>query len=314
MNWRDRATDLGFAAGWKGVAALPDAVARRGFEIGADVGRRRGGQGVTRLRSNLRRVLLATAGTDAGLDDLTAQAMRSYARYWRETFRLPRLDQAAVVRRVDRHTVGANHLDAALAAGRGVVVALPHSGNWDVAALWLVAHGVPFTTVAERLQPESLFDRFVAYRESLGMEVVALTGGAAAPVALLTERLRAGGCVALLADRDLSRHGVPVQFFGAAATMPPGPSLLAATTGAALLPVHLAFADRDDDGREGWRQWIGSPLDLGPGDLPTCIRAGTQALAAAFEQHIGARPADWHMLATLWTDDRRRRPPRPRAA
>lgn len=306
MTWRDRATDLGYAAGWRGVTALPDTVARRSFEIGADVGRRRGGKAVTRLRSNLRRVLLATAGTDAGLDDLTAHAMRSYARYWRETFRLPRLDHAEVARRVERQTVGAHHLDAALAAGRGAIVALPHSGNWDVAAVWLVAHGVPFTTVAERLQPESLFDRFVAYRESLGMEVIPLTGGAAPPVALLTERLRAGGCVALLADRDMSRHGVPVQFFGAAATMPPGPSLLAATTGAALLPVHLAFAEPDDDGREGWRQWIGAPLDLGRGDLATRIGTGTQALAAAFEQHIGERPADWHMLATLWTEDRRR--------
>src|SRR5207244_10398543 len=116
-----------------------------------------------------------------------------------------------------------------------------HSGNWDVAAVWLIHHGIPFTTVAERLRPESLYRRFVAYRESLGMEVLPLTGGARPASEVLAERLRAGRMICLVGDRDLSGSGVRVDFFGEPATMPAGPALLAVTTGAALMPVGLRY-------------------------------------------------------------------------
>lgn len=314
-SWRERATDLGYAAGWAGIRAVPEPLARAGFNRAGDLAWRRGGRGVEALRLNLRRVLMASRGSDAGLEPLVQQAMRSYARYWRETFRLPGMDKPDLARRAGEYTTGAQYLDAALGRGNGVVVALPHSGNWDVGALWLVDHGVRFTTVAERLRPESLFDRFVAYRESLGMEVIPLTGGGEPPAGVLAQRLRAGGCVALLADRDMSRRGVPVNFFGQLATMPPGPALLAATTGASLLPVHLGFrysrsdgntrSNRAGDAGEGWSQWIGEPIDLGEGDLSQRIATGTQALATAFEQRIAENPRDWHMLAPLWRADRR---------
>ena len=302
-----RLTDSAYAAGWWGVRALPERVARESFARGATFGARRDGRGVQRLRRNLRRVLLHTRGSEEGLDDLVVAGMRSYARYWRETFRLPGMDKPSVAAAAGERTEGAAHLDAAMERGKGLVLALPHSGNWEVAAVWLVAHGIPFTTVAERLQPESLFDRFVAYRESLGMEVLALTGGEQPPADVLAERLRAGGAICLLGDRDMTRHGVPVEFFGAAATMPPGPALLAARTGATLLPVHVSFTGtgtRD----EGWRQWIGPPVELGDGRLTEQVGRGTQALAAAFEERIGRWPEDWHMLATLWSEDRRSRP------
>ncbi len=150
--------------------------------------------------------------------------MHRYARYWLETFRLPKLDHAAVAAAVNRNTTGAEHLDAAVAAGRGYVLALPHMGNWDVAGIWLIdRYGKPFTTVAERLKPESLFDRFVAYRQGLGMEVVALTGGERSAVSVLTERLQDGQGVCLVADRDLSSQGVEVNFFGHPARLPAGP-------------------------------------------------------------------------------------------
>ncbi|MHA3702919.1 phosphatidylinositol mannoside acyltransferase [Jatrophihabitans sp. YIM 134969] len=303
----DRLTDTAYAAGWWGVRALPEGLARASFARGADLGVRRGGKGVDRLRRNLRRVLLHTRGSDEGLDHLVQAGMRSYSRYWRETFRLPGMDKPAVARDAGRGMEGIEHIDAAMVRGKGLILALPHSGNWEVAAVWLVAHGVPFTTVAERLKPESLFDRFVAYRESLGMEVLALSGGAQPPAAVLAERLEAGRAICLLGDRDMSRHGVPVEFFGAAATMPPGPALLAAQTGATLLPVHVSFTGtgtRD----EGWRQWVGPPVELGEGTLTERIARGTQTLATAFEARIGRWPEDWHMLATLWSEDRSSRP------
>jgi KDO2-lipid IV(A) lauroyltransferase len=174
---------------------------------------------------------------------------------------------------------------------------LPHSGNWDVAGLWLIQHGHPFTTVAERLKPESLFDKFVAYREGLGMEVLALTGAPRPPMETLKQRLTAGGVVCLVADRDLSRGGVAVNFFGEPTRMPAGPSLLAAVTGAALMPVHLYY-----DGA-GWGQYVGAPVDLGDGDLRSKLKIGTQALADFFAERIAQYPQDWHMLQRLWLAD-----------
>ncbi len=281
-----RASATSYAAGWALVRGLPEGTARRLFDAGADLAARRGGKGVDRLRANLARV--------APGQDLTTLALRSYARYWREVFRLPVMPPATVV--AGTVTVGESAVRTLLAAERGVVFALPHSGNWDTAAAWFAATGVHFTTVAERLKPESLFDRFVAFRESLGMEVLPLTGGERPPYDVLTERLSAGGAVCLLADRDLTPRGVDVRFFGATARMPAGPASLALRTGAALVPVHLAFR------RDGW---LITFYDEVP---PTDVATMTQAMADRFAEGIAAHPADWHMLQRLWLDDLEPRP------
>jgi len=294
LSVSDWATDTGYATAWALVRTLPEPVARTMFKQAADTATLRGGRQVEQLRKNLARV----AGPNTSrfeLERLVREGMRSYARYWLETFRLPSMDKQKVLSHV--RTEGAENLEAALARGKGVVFALPHSGNWDVAGLWLVDQGYPFATVAERLKPDSLYDKFVAYRRGLGMEVLPASGGDRAPMDVLAERLEAGNPICLVADRDLSRRGVEVTFFGEKTRMPAGPAMLAATTGAALIPVHLYF-----DG-PGWGQWIGSPIDLGAGELRSRIAVGTQALADAFARRIALYPTDWHMLQKLWLSD-----------
>jgi KDO2-lipid IV(A) lauroyltransferase len=276
-----RASDASYAAGWAVVRALPEPVAAGLFTAGADLAARRGGKAVDRLRSNLARV--------APGDDLTRPALRSYARYWREVFRLPGMSRDRLVS--GTRTVGEEAIRQLVASPQGVVFALPHSGNWDAAGAWFGLTGVPFTTVAERLRPESLYDRFLAFRSSLGMEVLPLTGGVRPPFDVLTERLEAGGTVCLMADRDLTPRGVDVDFFGATARMPAGPATLALRTGAALVPVHLSFRP------DGWT--IQFFPQVPASDVPTM----TQHLAAAFEDGIARHPADWHMLQRLWLDD-----------
>ena len=274
-------TSGSFAGAWAVVRGLPEPVARRLFEAGADLAVLRGGKGIDRLRANLERV--------APGEDLTRKAMRSYARYWCEVFRLPSTKLETIVDR----TVVVNEavLRESVAAPAGTVLALPHMGNWDAAGAWCVATGVPFTTVAERLKPESLYDQFVAFRESLGFEVLPLTGGARPPYEVLEERLRAGGTLCLLADRDLTPRGVDVEFFGATTRMPAGPARLALETGAALVPVTLAFTD------DGWE--ITFHGYVAHSDVPTM----TQGLADAFAEGIAKHPQDWHMLQRLWLDD-----------
>jgi KDO2-lipid IV(A) lauroyltransferase len=189
--------------------------------------------------------------------------------------------------------VGHDNLDAALAAGRGAVMALPHSGNWDMAGVWLAHTYGTFTTVAERLKPESLYRRFIDYRESLGFEVLPHSGGERPPFEVLCERLRNNRAVCLMAERDLTRTGVQVDFFGEPTRMPAGPAKLAIATGAALLPSHCWFED------DGWRVWIQPALDCTSGDVGVV----TQALADQFTKNIAAHPEDWHMLQPQWLAD-----------
>lgn len=293
----DRLAGTAYAAGWATVKALPHPLAAAGFRAAADLAVRRDGPRVHQLRANLSRVVGPDTST-AELAVLTQRAVRSYARYWLETFRLPAMRPADIAARV--HVTGAEHVDAAYGR-RGVILALPHMGNWDAAGVWMIDRGVPFTTVAERLKPESLFTRFVAYRESLGMEVLALHGGERPPVDVLRERLGSGGLVGLVADRDLSEAGIPVTFFGAPASMPAGPALLAVTTGAALLPT-VTWNEGPD-----WSLAIRPPLAVPAGGrLRDRVRSITQALADRFAADIAARPEDWHMLQPFWVADRER--------
>jgi phosphatidylinositol dimannoside acyltransferase len=298
-----RFVDSAYAAGWAVVRGMPEPLARRQFDALADTVWARHGKGVARLESNLRRVLGASAG-DRQLRRITHLGVRSYFRYWREVFQLPRMTTTDIVARM--HCDGEWRIRDAVAAGRGAILVLPHMGNWDHAGAWLAGIGVPFTTVAERLEPESLFARFVEFRESLGMEVIPLTGGERPPTDVLTERLRNNGIVCLVADRDLSHNGIEVQFFGEATRMPAGPALLAATTGAALHPVHCRFV-----GDDSWGEWVGPEITLPEGRLRERVTHGTQALADAFAAKIAEYPADWHMLQRLWLADL---PPRPSAA
>jgi KDO2-lipid IV(A) lauroyltransferase len=237
------------------------------------------------------------------MDRLVGEALRSYSRYWLETFRLEGMDHKEVARNTT--VAGGEHVVAGLDSGKGIIFALPHSGNWDAAGIWMVNTHGPFTTVAERLKPESLFDRFVAYRESIGMEVVPLTGGPRTPTDVLSERLRANGLTCLLSDRDLSRNGIEVDFFGERTRMPAGPALLAATTGAALIVTHAYF-----DG-DGWGLTFNAPTELPDGRLRERVTAATQALADQFAVEIAKRPADWHMLQRLWLADLPARPDQP---
>jgi len=271
---------------------VPERIASAAYAFGADVAARRNGAGVRQLRANLARVV-PRAGEDE-LDQLVGQAMRSYARYWCETFRLPALDPAAVHRAVEETATGQEYLSAARQEGNGVILALPHSGSWDVAGVWLLGHTGTLMVVVQRLRPERVYRRFVRLRESLGFEVLPTTGGARPPSQVLGERLRDNGVVCLLADRDLTPNGVAVSFFGETTTMPAGPAWLAATTGATLLPVGCWFTD------QGWGVRVHPPLRVAGVDG---IGAATQALADVFAADIAAHPADWHMPQRLWLAD-----------
>ncbi|WP_059008458.1 phosphatidylinositol mannoside acyltransferase [Streptomyces specialis] len=290
---RERLADGLYGLGWSAVKRLPEPAALALGRRAADAAWRRRGAGVRRLEANLARVV--PGADEERLRELSRAGMRSYLRYWTESFRLPVWSTDRI--RGSFEGEGMHHLTDGLARGRGVVLALPHMGNWDLAGAWLVtALDTPFVTVAERLRPESLYDRFVAYREGLGMEVLPHTGGS---LGKLARRLRAGGLVALVADRDLSDSGVEVSFFGEAARMPAGPAMLAQQTGALLLPAALWYDDTPVlKGR------VHPPVPVPEsGTRAERTAAMTQVLADTFAAEIAEHPQDWHMLQRLWTAD-----------
>jgi phosphatidylinositol dimannoside acyltransferase len=292
---RRNASDWAYATGWMAVRAMPEFAARNVFDAGARYAARNGGP--EQLRKNLARVVgVPPHEVPAGL---IRASLASYGRYWREAFRLPTMDLPALARRLHDSVLGQDHLDAALAAGRGAVLALPHSGNWDMAGVWLAQSHGTFTTVAERLEPESLYRRFIDYRESLGFEVLPHSGGERPAYEVLCERLRSNKAVCLMAERDLTRNGVEVEFFGEPTRMPAGPAKLAIETGAALLPAHCWFEDHED---QGWAVWIQPPLDTTSGNGRD-VQTITQALADRFAENIAGHPEDWHMLQPQWLAD-----------
>jgi len=291
---KDAAADQAYALGWAVVKRTPERLAGKVFDRIADLAWRRNGARIRQLERNLCRIKGRTE-VDAEIRELSRKVMRSYLRYWLETFRLPVMSAERIVGGMK--ITGDKELFAILDSGRGVVVALPHMGNYDQAGAWLVHSGYPLSTVAERLKPEKLFERFVAYRESLGFEILPLTGGASS-FGTLARRLRQGRAVCLVADRDLSSTGVEVEFFGSTARLPGGPAALAIQTGAALMPVTLWYEGAD------WGARVHEEIPVPEiGSRQEKTKAMTQALARAFEEGIAAHPEDWHMLQKVWVED-----------
>lgn len=293
---KERLITAGYSLGWSVVCKLPESWAQRAFQFAGDLAWRREGKLVRQLEANLVRVL----GPDVDgkvLRAVSRQSMRSYARYWLEVFRLPVMPLDRLIDGM--HTEGPFETAFRyMAEGRGIVFALPHMGNWDQAGAWIVAKGAgSITAVMERLKPESVYEKFVAFREGLGMEVLPASGGAR-PFGVLAQRLRAGKVVVLVADRDVTGTGIEVDFFGEKCMMQPGPAALAVQTGAALMPVVLWF-----DG-DGWGVRIGDAIPVP--ELPSRkerVAAMMQDVARFFEAGISEHPQDWHMLQPVFVSD-----------
>lgn len=280
---------FGYLFAWRFVRLLPEPLAYKFFTF---LGRRfhkSNGKQIKRLRSNLARVKKNLSPED--MENLVAQGVESYFRYWCDTFRLPDWNHERI-----QSTVTCDHEELLLNPmrdGRGVIVALPHAGNWDHAGAYFCGKGFPLVTVAEQLKPERLFKKFLSYREAIGMEVLPLDSRA---MPKLLQRAREGKLIALVADRDLSQSGVAVEFFGEKAKMPPGPALLAVRTGVPLISAFVSYREKGIH-----IEFTSIPIS----DLPTepeRINATTQEISNIFEDAISRYPEDWHMLQRIWLD------------
>jgi KDO2-lipid IV(A) lauroyltransferase len=279
-----------YALAWKITRTLPKKFIYRSADRIALKLVGKGGKSIVRLRSNYSR--MQPLITPSELDSLVNEGMKSYLRYWVDTFRFPNWSKSEIISTVV--VENENYLRDPIAHGRGCIVALPHAGNWDHAGAYFCATGIPLTTVAEHLEPEKLFRKFLAHRQNMGMEVLDLDSRV---IATLAQRLRAGKLVALVADRDLSRSGIDVDFAGAPARMPGGPAILSIQTGAPLITAFVKYEV------EGIRIIFGEEVAVPTtGTQAEKIAAMTQECANRFAAEIKKSTADWHMLQRIWID------------
>jgi phosphatidylinositol dimannoside acyltransferase len=278
-----------YFAGWRLVRWLPESTTYKLAYRVSDFLVKRNGKSVQRLRSNLSRTQPGMTSLD--LDLLVIEAMRSYMRYWCDTFRLPDWSKERIIKTTS--VTNEHLLTDAIAAGTGVIVAVPHAGNWDHAGAYFCAKGIRLVTVAERLKPEKLFLKFLAYRQAMGMEVLPLDGRV---LSTLEERLNEGALVALVSDRDLSRSGIEVDFFGGTARMPAGPALLALRTNAPLITAFVSYTE------SGVHIEFRNVILPSSGDESSKVKEIVQMTAQYFEDGISQSPEDWHMLQRIWID------------
>jgi lauroyl/myristoyl acyltransferase len=298
----DRVTIWAYSAGWRLVRLLPERLAYLLFSVAGQFVWLRQGEGARQLEANLARVV--PDASPLRLKTLARKGLHSYMRYYCDTFRLPDWSAERILGTC--RAEGDEPVRAALAEGRGVVMALSHSGNWDHAGAWSTLALAPVTTVAERLRPEEVYQRFLTIRQQLGLEILPLSGGGQDVFGLLVRRLRKGGFVPLLADRDLSANGIPVTVFGETIRMAAGPASLALITGAALHPVSIRYERLPGGSPARWGTVIRfHPEVTVPTEVSRAeqIAAMTQACADALASGIAAYPQDWHMLQRVFVAD-----------
>ena len=277
------------------IAALPEPMAIGLGNMAGDVLHRVRDDQREMVTANLRRVLGSAVDDPEVLDRWVRRSFRSYARYWVEGARLPSISSEEVEKRVVLD--GIEHVRQGMAAGKGVIVALPHVGSWEYAAAYLCTQGIAMTAVAERIEPPALFDYFVAQRAAMGISIVPLDKNSGRA---LLSTLRDGGLVGLLCDRDIEENGIEVDFFGERTTMPAGPATLALRTGAMLCTGTVYSGPGRDH-----RAVIDPPIDTSRcGTLREDVLRLTQEIAHRMEEMIRRAPEQWHVFQPLWIVDR----------
>ena len=276
---------------WKLIALLPENSAYKLADYVSDRIYKKNGKGIKRLRSNYGRVM--PEYSPQKLEELTKLGMRSYLRYWFDTFRLSKWSKNRIISTTQ--VIRENLLRDPIQSKQGCIVALPHAGNWDHAAAYFCSTGITLTAVVEKLKPEAIFKKFLAYRQSIGIEAISHKEKT---IPILTERLQAGKLIALVADRDMSRNGIEVNFFGKTSKMPSGPAILAIKTGAPLITAYVRYTS---GGIEIIFDETLKPTNSGSEEEQ--IKIITQSMADNFAKRIKENPVDWHMLQRIWVDE-----------
>ncbi len=274
------------------IGPLPPAM---GYGLGRPVGAL-----VLATSPQLRRILTSNfshvLGPDASEEQVQSLVRRACANLIKghyDLFRLSRLSREEILAMT--RVEGREHLDQALARGKGVILFSAHFGNVDILIQVPLAFGVPLSTPVEHIQPERLFQYTLRLRTSHGLRMYP-TGG---PMMGLYRALRRGEVIGLAADRGIDVSTRKVEFFGEPASLPEGPVRLALRTGAALVPGSgLRLSDNSFLAR------IEPELELpNTGDREADVAAGMEMVVEVLERIISQQPEQWLLAKPVWPMD-----------
>lgn len=296
MNLKELLVNFGYWTAWNVAGKLPESFIRRLFALIALWLWKTNSKGVLQLKLNLGRAL-GREPTGDYIHNLSKTNIQNYFRYYAEIFLLPKWNQEKILSKVE--TRNADPILEQVKQG-GVVLALPHSGNWDLAGAWAALSFGSLCTVAERLRPEGVYQQFLKMRRQKGLTLTSLQGEGS-PYEFLKQHLTAGMPVALLGDRDISGSGMSVIFFDHSTKLPIGPAMLALDTESSLFTCSTWYENDkliiefDDEIHYPKEKHSGRELIKAAQDL-------TAQVATRFELHIRAHPEAWHQLQPIWSD------------
>ena len=265
------------------VAALPSRAAYALADFGGDLWHRFAPARRRVVAANLARVCAATGRPTRGPEfaALVRSAFRNHARYYVELLRTPHypiegIDEHVEVPEWDRFL-------PLLREGPAMLIS-SHIGNFEPFGTFIAAHGIRPLSPVEEIEPRALYEFMSARRGGTHVDIVPL-GGAGREI---VRRLRGGGVVGIIADRDLAGDGQPVTMFGHPTTLPTGPAALAVTHGTSLIVGRCLRVGPDRFRAEG--RVIDVPRE---GDRRANTAALVERIAACFEQDIGEAPEQW---------------------
>ena len=244
--------------------------------------------GVKRLQFNLSRVSGSNYWSFQSVS-LTWRAVHSYFKYWQQLFAMQTKDESYVLQ--NALTENREVLDVALLSKRGALIVATHSGNWDLAGAWLGVTYKNVVTVAERLEPIELFDMFVNARKRFNLKIYPHTSNDSI-IEILQNELSQNNIVGLVADRTLSKRGIPVKLFGYECKLPAGPYAIAQLNDLDIIPGAIWF-----DGKKT-RMLLFTPIESSGKSAEDVM----QEVACAFEEIISLHPENWHMFQQVWPD------------
>lgn len=251
--------------------------------------------GHRQARANIEHNQRRALGPDATPKELalsSREVFRNLVKIYVDEFRLPSLTSDAL--RESVQVYGLEHLEAAHAQGKGVLLVSAHYGAPQVVGQLLAVLGYPTTVVVEHVQPEALFEFMCDMRQSHGIRLIPIDK----PLIGLIRTLRKeNGVVALVVDRDVSGSGIRMPFLGEETTVADGAVQLALRTGA---PLVIAYCRRRPD--LGYEAFVEPAITLPekPEDFQAAVREGTALIAARMETFIRENPGQWVMTVPLW--------------
>jgi len=241
------------------------------------------------IAGNLRQVRAAGgAGAERPLWRATLQVYFNYSRIYTDILHFlaaPPERLAALAARLE----GAEHLEAALAAGRGAIFVTAHLGNWEVGIAFLGEREATINIVFFPDRFQGVRRALSRFRHKASIREVPVGEGPFAALPLLRALAR-NEVVAVQGDRDFNQRGILTPFCGAYARLPQGPVLLAMASGAPLIPVFITFHDR-----RSYAMTIEPPIPLQrTGNRDADVKENVRRVAEVISRWVKRYPEQWY--------------------